>query len=95
MDKNKKVREPFFGARVANTVLGLVILALLILILFQEGGNWVMEAVVFLLVAIENFIVATIKFSEQKKIRGNVYAVLCAIFALTAILKAGYHWIFV
>lgn len=95
MNTKRKTREPFFVIRVMNAVLGLVILGMLFVVLFREEKSWLLESTIFAMAAIQNFIAATISIAEQKKIRGNVYAALCAIFFVAILLKAGYQWIFV
>lgn len=85
---NKKVKEPFLATRVINMILGFVILALVLLVIYKDGGTEIYEMMIFALAAVENFIVATVSFSEHKKVRGNIYAVICAIFFIIAIILA-------
>jgi len=83
---NKKVKEPFFAARILNFILGVTILALIVVVMFKKGGTDIYEVAIFTLAAIENFIGATISLSEHKKVRGNIYAVICAVFFIVAVL---------
>ena len=92
---NKKVREPFLIARICNLILGLVILVLFAITLIKEERAGILSVVLFALAAIENFIAATIHFSEQKKVRGNVYAVICAVFLIMALILAVRYFVFV
>ena len=50
---------------------------------------------IFTLAAVENFIGATISFSEQKRVRGNVYAIVCALFLIIALILAVRYFVFV
>lgn len=85
---NKKIKEPFLAARVLNFVLGIVILSLAAIVMIKREDTVIYEALLFTLAAIENFIGATISFSEHKKVRGNIYAVICAVFFIIALLLA-------
>lgn len=85
---NKKVKEPFLAARTLNFALGIVILALFIVVMIKKGDTEVYETVIFALAAVENFIGATISFSEHKRVRGNLYAVICAVFFIIALILA-------
>ena len=85
---NKQVKEPFFGTRMVNFLLGITILALIVVVFIKQENTEVFEMIIFALAAIENFIGATISFSEQKKVRGNVYAVVCALFLIVALILA-------
>lgn len=92
---NKKVREPFFIARICNLILGIAVLVLFMIALIKENSSAVLPALIFALASIENFIAATICFSEQKRIRGNVYAVICAVFLIMALIMAVRYFVFV
>lgn len=85
---NKKAKEPFLAARTLNLLLGFVILALILVVIYKDSGTEIYETLIFALAAIENFIAATISFSEKKKLRGNIYAVICAIFVIVALVLA-------
>ena len=92
---NQKVRDPFFITRTCNLFLGLIILALLVVVLVKDSGTEVFEMLIFTLAAIENFIGATISFSEKKKMRGNIYAIVCALFLIIALILAVRYFVFV
>ncbi len=83
---NKRVKEPFFAARILNFILGVTILTLVVVVMLKKGGTDIYEVAIFALAAIENFIGATISLSEHKKVRGNIYAVFCAVFLIAAVL---------
>lgn len=85
---DKKVKEPFLGTRMVNFLLGVTILSLVIVTLVRKEGKDLLEIIMFALAAVENFIGATISFSEQKKIRGNIYAIVCALFLIVALILA-------
>ena len=68
---NSKTREPYLYTRILNLVLGVIILILMALVFFQDTGTEKFEMLIFFLAAIENFIGATVSFSERKKVRGN------------------------
>ena len=85
---NKQVKEPFFGTRMVNFLLGVTILSLIIVNMVQNDGTDLLETIIFALAAIENFIGAIISLSEHKKIRGNIYAIVCALFLIVAIIMA-------
>ncbi len=89
---SKKVREPFFAARILNFIIGITILAMVVVVMLKKGGTDIYEVAIFALAAIENFIGATISLSEHKKMRGNVYAVFCAVFLIVAVLLAVQFW---
>lgn len=90
----KKKNESFYYTRIANVVLGFVILGLILAVLYKESGTEIFEVLIFGLAAVMNFISATISFSEQKKLRGNICAVICAVFMVAAIFMAAYYFIF-
>ena len=83
---NKKVKEPFLVGRTLNMVLGFVILLLILLVIYTDSETKVLEIIIFALAAIANFVTATINFSEKKKIRGNLYAIACALFFISVIM---------
>ena len=85
---NSKTREPYLYTRILNLVLGVIILILMALVFFQDTGTEKFEMLIFFLAAIENFIGATVSFSERKKVRGNVYAIISALFLIIALILA-------
>jgi heme/copper-type cytochrome/quinol oxidase subunit 4 len=89
------LREPFFITRAINFVLGVIILALMLVVLIKKSGTEIFEIIIFALAAVENFIGATISFSEKKKVRGNVYAIVCAVFLIVALILAMRYFVFV
>ena len=89
------LREPFFITRAINFILGVIILALMLVVLIKKSGTEIFEIIIFALAAIENFIGATISFSEKKKVRGNVYAIVCAVFLIVALILAMRYFVFV
>ena len=92
---SKKVKEPFLGTRTVNFIIGLVILALVVVVLVKREGTEIYETILFALAAIENFIGAIVSFSEQKKVRGNIYAIVCALFLIVALILAVRYFVFV
>ena len=90
-----KVREPFFITRAFNFLLGLAILALIIAMLIMDGDTAVFKMLIFLLASIMNFIGATISFAEGKRVRGNIYAIVCAVFLVIALILALRYFVFV
>lgn len=92
---SQKVKEPFFITRGVNLILGIVILALIVVVIVKDSGTEVYEMLIFVLAAIENFIGATISFSEGKKVRGNIYAIVCAVFLIVALILAMGYFVFV
>ena len=92
---NKKVKEPFFITRIVNFLLGIAILVLIILLMLNVTGREIFEMLIFALAAVENFIGATISFSEQKRVRGNIYAIVCAVFLIIALILAVRYFVFV
>lgn len=89
---NKKMKEPFHNVRIANFILGIVLLILVTVILFQEKNRGILEIILFGLAALENFTGATISFSTQRKVRGNLYAVIGAVFLIVAAILAVRHF---
>ena len=83
---NKKTKEPFFAVRTANMVLGFIILLLILLVIYKDSHTEFFQIMIFALAGVMNFIAATVNFSEQKKLRGNIYAVICALFFIVAIV---------
>ena len=59
---DRRLREPFMVTRIVNLILGIVILGLMVAVLIKKNGTEVMEMLIFVLAAIENFIGATISF---------------------------------
>ena len=92
---NKKVREPFFITRTINLIFGIIILVLVVLVMLNIGNRDIFKMLIFTLAAVENFIGATISFSEQKRVRGNVYAIVCALFLIIALILAVRYFVFV
>lgn len=90
---NKKGKEPLLFLRSMNFLLGVMILVLLLLAFLKVEGKEVFEIMVFALAAIENFVGATISFSEQKKVRGTIYSVVSAVFVITAAILAFRYFI--
>ena len=90
-----KVREPFFLLRAFNFLLGIVILAMILAVIFLEWNTQVFEMLIFVLAAVMNFIGATISFSENKKLRGNIYAIVCAVFLVIALILAMGYFVFI
>ena len=70
---NQKVREPFLRTRMLNFLLGIIILALVVVVIVRDSNTEIFQMLIFALAAIENFIGATVSFSEKKRVRGNVY----------------------
>ena len=91
---NKKVKEPFFIARVINSCLGVASLGLMLLVVLKDQSTAIFEILMFVFVGVMNFIAATISFSVQKKVMGNIYAVICTIFFVAALVLTAYHYIF-
>ena len=89
------LREPFFITRAINFILGVIILALMLVVLIKKSGTEIFEIIIFALAAVENFIGATVSFSEKKKVRGNVYAIVCAVFLIVALILAMGYFVFV
>lgn len=87
----RKDKEASFGLRILNFLLGLTILFLLFLRLFVNEERMLFEILIFVLAAIENFVGATLSFSVNNRIRGNIYAIVSVLFLIMAlILGAGY-----
>ncbi|MBR4139506.1 MAG: hypothetical protein IKT88_06060 [Lachnospiraceae bacterium] len=92
---NRKVREPFLLTRMLNFLLGIIILALIVVVVVKDSNTEVFQMLIFALAAVENFIGATISFSEKKRVRGNVYAIVCAVFLIVALIIAVRYFVFV
>lgn len=92
---NKKVKEPFFAARLLSMIIGIIILGLLVAVLLMDGGTMIYEMIIFALAAVENFIAAIICMVQQKTVRGNMYAIICAVFLIVALVYAARCFIFV
>lgn len=92
---NKQVKEPFLLVRAFNLLLGIIILALIVVRMVTQNNAQIYEMIIFALAAVENFIGATISFSQQKKVRGNVYAIICTIFLIVALFLAVRYFVFV
>lgn len=66
-------------------------MALVLIVVTKDGGTQIYETLIFALAAVENFIAAIVSFSEQRKMRGNVYAVVCALcLIITMVLAVRY-----
>ena len=63
--------------------------------IFLEWNTQVFEMLIFVLAAVMNFIGATISFSESKKLRGNIYAMVCAVFLVIALILAMGYFVFI
>ena len=63
------LREPFFITRVINLILGVIILALMLVVIIKKNDTEIFKIIIFALAAIENFIGATISFSEKKRVK--------------------------
>lgn len=92
---NKPVKEPYFAARIFNLTLGVAIMLLIVMRFVARENAAIYEMLIFLLAAIENFIGATISFMQQKRFRGNVYAIICTLFFIVALLLAVRYFVFV
>ncbi len=92
---NQKVREPFLFIRTVNFILGIIILALIVVVIVKDSNTEIFQMLIFALAAIENFIGATVSFSEKKRVRGNVYAIVCAVFLIVALILAMRYFVFV
>lgn len=92
---NKKAKEPFFASRMVSMILGIAVLALMIMILVMDGGTEIFEMLVFALAAVINFISSMICFIQQRMVRGNMYAIICAVFLIVAVFLAVRYFIFV
>lgn len=92
---NKKVREPFFVSRLLSMLIGIIILGLLAFVLVRGGDTAIYEMIIFALAAVENFIAAIICFVQQKTVRGNMYAIICAVFLIVAMIYAAKCFVFV
>lgn len=92
---NQKVREPFLFIRTVNFILGIIILALIVVVIVKDSNTEIFQMLIFALAAIENFIGATVSFSEKKRVRGNVYAIVCAVFLIVALILAVRYFVFV
>lgn len=85
---NQKVKEPFLYTQIFNLILGITILGLLFAVLIKKEGTEIFEVLLFALAAVENFIGATVSFSEKKRVRGNIYAIVCGVFLVAALILA-------
>ena len=92
---NRKVREPFLLTRMLNFLIGIIILALIVVVVVKDSNTEVFQMLIFALAAVENFIGATISCSEKKRVRGNVYAIVCAVFLIVALIIAVRYFVFV
>lgn len=87
-NKGKNVKEPLQGTRLINLILGFVILGLVLIVVTKDGGTEIYETLIFALASVENFIAALVSFSEQRKVRGNVYAVVCTLCLIISLVLA-------
>lgn len=92
---NKKAKEPFFVSHVISLVLGVIVLGMIVAMLLIEQGTEIYETLIFSLAAGINFISAVRCFSQQRMVRGNMYAVICAVFLIVAVFLAVHYFIFV
>ncbi len=92
---SKQVKEPFLITRMFNFILGVAILVLVVLRMFTQNYAEIYEMIIFALAAVENFIGATVSFSQKKKVRGNVYAIVCALFLIVALFLAVRYFVFI
>lgn len=90
-----KVKEPFFIIRAVNFLLGIAILALIIAVLVLKRNTEIFHMLIFVLAAVMNFIGATISFAERKRVRGNIYAIVCAVFLVITLILAMRYFVFV
>lgn len=81
----KRGKEPLFLMRSAKLLLEIIILGLIAVRLLVQQYAPVCEIGIFLLAAVDNFIGATGYFFWKKRVRGNICAVLCAVFLLVGI----------
>lgn len=91
---NKKAKEPFFISQVVSMVLGIVVLAMIIVVLVKNQGTQIYETLIFALAAVINFISAVKCFIQQRTVRGNIYAIICAVFLIIAVLLAFRYFVF-
>lgn len=82
---NKKVREPYFRAYAVNMILSILIILLSVAAFFNLAGTQIWQIILFFMAGAANFIAAMVCFVRNKKIRGNLYSVLCTIFILMAL----------
>lgn len=92
---NKKTKEPFFISHVISTALGVGVLGLIITVLIKDQGTAIYETLIFALAAVINFISAVRCFIQQRMVRGNMYAMICAVFLIVAVFLAVRYFIFV
>ena len=88
-------REPRRVGALGTVITVLLILALIVVVLVKKTDTEIFKMLIFVLAAVENFIGATISFSESKRVRGNVYAIVCAIFLIIALILAMSYFVFV
>ena len=92
---NKKAKEPFLAARIVSLLLGIAALIMAAAVLIMDGGTELYEILIFALAAIINFISSIICFIQQRMFRGNLYAIICAVFLNVAVFLAVRYFIFV
>lgn len=92
---NKKVKEPLFNSSLINMILGIAILVMMLVLIFQGSKVKFLEMIIFALAAAMNFVSATNCFMQQRIARGNMYATLCAVFLIVAVFFAVRYFIFV
>lgn len=91
---NRREKEPLFWIRVVQVLMELVILGLIIVWLIAKPPAGVIGSVIFLMAAVDNFLGATVYFSAQKRVRGNICAILSTIFLIVGIVLAvWYVWL--
>ena len=92
---NKKVREPFFISHVISMLLGVIVLVMIVAVLIMDQGTEIYETLIFVLAAVINFISAVKCFIQQRMVRGNMYAIICAVFLIIGVFLAVRYFIFV
>lgn len=90
---NKKVREPFFWSYMTNMILSILIIGLTAAAFFTDMIPELCLVLIFAMAVAANFIAAMVSFVRMKRIRGNLYAVLCTLFLIMAVfLGIRYFW---
>lgn len=92
---SKKVKEPFFVSHVISLILGVMILVMVAALLIMDQGTELYETLIFAMAAVINFLSAMKCFIQQRIVRGNMYAVICAVFLIVAIFLAVRYFVFV
>lgn len=84
----KAVKDRFQAVRTINLILGFIILGLVLVVAVKKSGTEIYETLLFALASVENFIASMVSFSEERKMRGNVYAIVCAFCLIIALVLA-------